>query len=247
MQIRCVLEHNGSDTLLYAADCPGAFARGKTPDEALAKLPQDVCRFLLWRGGPLPDTVTPVVVQEKSSALAIADADSDVLFDTERAPLPADEYAALRDLCLRSAADFAALYAGIPDPDRSVLPPRRTFYGDCPRTARQMLDHTQSVNAYYFGEIGIDADNGGSFTACRARGFAALEQAASAAGLPSPENRVVTGSYNELWSLRKVLRRFLWHDRIHARAMWRMARRTFPEAELPDPFFFGAPIDAAGS
>ena len=56
-----------------------------------------------------------------------------------------------------------------------------------------------------------------------------------------------TAPDGELWTMRKVLRRFLWHDRIHARAMWRMARRTFPEAEIPDPVFFGAPIDAAGS
>ena len=32
------------------------------------------------------------------------------------------------------------------------------------------------------------------------------------------------------------MRRFLWHDRIHARAMTRMAGRTFPESALPDPF-----------
>lgn len=33
-------------------------------------------------------------------------------------------------------------------------------------------------------------------------------------------------SYGETWSVRKVLRRFIWHDRIHARAMWRMAKKT---------------------
>ena len=34
------------------------------------------------------------------------------------------------------------------------------------------------------------------------------------------ENVVVAGSYGEDWSLRKVLRRFIWHDRIHAKAMY---------------------------
>ena len=38
-------------------------------------------------------------------------------------------------------------------------------------------------------------------------------------------------------TLRKVLRRFLWHDRIHAKALWRMARRIWPD--IPDPFCFG--------
>ena len=31
------------------------------------------------------------------------------------------------------------------------------------------------------------------------------------------KNPVISGSYGEEWSLRKLLRRFVWHDRIHAR------------------------------
>ena len=53
-------------------------------------------------------------------------------------------------------------------------------------------------------------------------------------------NEVVIGSYDEAWSLRKVLRRFLWHDRIHAKAMYRMAMKTFGEESVPDVFQFMA-------
>ena len=34
------------------------------------------------------------------------------------------------------------------------------------------------------------------------------------------------------------MRRFIWHDRIHAKAMWRMAKRTFPECEIENVFYF---------
>ena len=51
-------------------------------------------------------------------------------------------------------------------------------------------------------------------------------------------NEVVIGSYDEAWSLRKVLRRFIWHDRIHAKAMYRMAVKTFGEGIVPDVFRF---------
>lgn len=34
--------------------------------------------------------------------------------------------------------------------------------------------------------------------------------------------KVYVGSDGEEWSVPKVLRRFLWHDRIHAKAMYRM-------------------------
>ena len=52
------------------------------------------------------------------------------------------------------------------------------------------------------------------------------------------KNTVFRGSYDEEWSLRKVLRRFIWHDRIHAKAMYRMAVKTFGREAIPDIFFF---------
>ena len=45
-------------------------------------------------------------------------------------------------------------------------------------------------------------------------------------------------AYGEDWSLRKVLRRFIWHDRIHARAMYRMAIKVFGAEHVANPFCF---------
>ena len=42
MEVRCVLEHNGSDSLLYCADLPGAYARGENPEEAILKMEGEV-------------------------------------------------------------------------------------------------------------------------------------------------------------------------------------------------------------
>ena len=49
--------------------------------------------------------------------------------------------------------------------------------------------------------------------------------------------KVCTAPDGERWTLRKLLRRFLWHDRIHARAMWRMAAPLWGSA-VADPFGF---------
>lgn len=42
----------------------------------------------------------------------------------------------------------------------------------------------------------------------------------------------------EEWSLHKVPRRFIRHDRIHARAIYRMAKRLFPHASIDGGFCF---------
>lgn len=231
--MRCVWEHNGNDTLLYSVDYTGAYARGESLDAAVQKMKTEMESWLLWRnesGGADPDIE---IVQEKNSDLQIADADSDVLFDAEKLPLSQEEYAELKELALKSARDFHALYSSVPDKNKSCMGQRKTFYGDVPRTAQEMYEHTKNVNAYYFGEIGIDADNEGNIYECRKRGFELLEQTEGFLN-----NRIVEGSYDELWSVRKMLRRFLWHDRIHAKAMYRMAVKTFGRESVENTFRF---------
>ena len=49
--------------------------------------------------------------------------------------------------------------------------------------------------------------------------------------------RVYIAPDGESWTLRKLLRRFLWHDRIHARAMWRTASALW-ESQVANPFHF---------
>ncbi len=233
MKIRCVWEHNGSDSILYAENFIGAFVRGTSKDSAIQKMPSEIKSYLIWKGGLTAELFEPEIVQEKHSKLTISDADTDVLFDEERKELSASEYADLKRLALKSAHDFLVLYQAIPDKNKSCLPVRATFYGQVPRTAFEMYEHTKNVNDYYFGEIGVTADHEGDIVTCRERGFAILEN--------QPDflkNMVYLGSYNEEWSLRKVLRRFIWHDRIHAKAMYRMAIKTFGPDVVPNIFQF---------
>ena len=231
--MRCVWEHNGNDTMLYSIDYVGAYTRGNTLVAAIAKMRSEIETYSLWADQSPKQIANIEIVQEKNSNLQIADADSDVLFESEKVPLTKEEYDALKALVIKSARDFHDLYISIPNKGTSCLPERKTFYGNVPRTAREMYEHTKNVNSYYFGEIEIPADNEGTIYDCRKRGFEVLEKRS---GFLS--NPVIAGSYEELWSLRKVMRRFLWHDRIHAKAMYRMAVKTFGEFGIKNVFQF---------
>ena len=233
MTINCVWEHNGNDTLLYAVDFVGAYTRGETLEAAVRKMQAEICSYLKWCGKKAVTSMDIAIIEEKVSELAICDADSDVLFESEKAPLTAEEYKKLKALALKSAKDFLALYESIPDKDAAAAPERKSFYGPVPRTANEMYEHTKNVNTYYFAEIAVKADHDGNIYECRKRGFEALES--------NPDflqNTVRKGSYGEDWSLRKVLRRFIWHDRIHAKAMYRMATKVFGAESIVNPFYF---------
>ena len=233
MTINCVWEHNGNDTLLYATNCVGAYTRGESLEIAKAKMPQEIVSYCNWLGMDAAGKTEIVIVGEKRSELTIRDADSDVLFESEKAPLTAEEYKKLKALALKSAQDFLALYDSVPDKNATAAPEHKTFYGKVPRSADEMYEHTKNVNTYYFAEIAVDADHDGNIYECRKRGFESLES--------NPDflqNTVRKGSYGEDWSLRKVLRRFIWHDRIHARAMYRMAIKVFGAESIVNPFYF---------
>ena len=233
--MRCVWEHNGNDTLLYSVDYVGAYTRGNSIEAAMAKMSAEIKAYSLWCGQEYRHETDVEIIQEKEGNLQIADADSDVLFESEKTPLSRKEYEELKTLVLKSASDFYALYSSIPNKNESCLPQRRTFYGTAPQTAQEMYEHTKNVNSYYFAEIDVDVDNEGTIYDCRKRGFARLEQ------IPGfLDNVVIEGSYDELWSLRKVMRRFLWHDRIHAKAMYRMAVKTFGAFDVDNTFKFAA-------
>lgn len=236
MNINCVWEHNGNDSMLYSIDCPGAFSRGESKEVAVNKMKNEIQSYLRWIERSIQIGGDVCIVQEWESKLDICDADTDVIFETEKSPLMIEEYLLLKELALKSAMNFHELYESIPDKNESVLPKeptRITFLGPRPRTAYEMYEHTKEVNSYYFGEIGIDADNEGTIYECRKRGFDLLETTEGFL-----ENKVVVGSFDEQWSLRKVLRRFIWHDRIHAKGMYRMAVKTFGKNEVPDVFSF---------
>lgn len=237
-RIALVEEWNEAGCLLYVDDAryTGAFLRGATREEALPKLPEELQRYALWAESPVPDRPVPEIVQRHHTALAVCDADSEVLFDSERLPLTAEEYARLREAVLRSAQDFLRMYRAVSQKDTAAGLPRQTFYGAVPSTARAMYEHTQNVNAYYFGEIGVEAQNGPDIFTCRRQGLEALER--------QPDflrAAVRIGSYGEAWSVRKVLRRFLWHDRIHAKALYRLAVRL-GDTSIPDPFHWADPL-----
>ena len=135
MKIRCVWEHNGDDSILYADNFVGAYTRGESKDIALQKMKREVMSYLKWKGEVVTDSLEPIIVQEKASVLMVSDADSDVLFEEEKKPLSRSEYEELKALALKSAKNFLDLYEIIPDKNKSCLPIRKTFYGQVPRTA----------------------------------------------------------------------------------------------------------------
>ena len=137
MKIECVWEHNGEDTLLYAGSLPGAYTRGESLETALRKMDREAISYLRWTCAPDPERIAVEIVQERVSSLEIRDADSDVLFESEKAPLRLEAYAQLKALALKSAEDFLALYEAVPDKREAACRFGKPFMGRFPGRRRK--------------------------------------------------------------------------------------------------------------
>ena len=234
--VDAAVEYNDEGYLIHSCNYIGAYVRGRTKDEALGKFKDEISRYAMWSTGeylPVSCAMEINIIQEKKSSLDVADADSDIIFESELMPINSDEYEAMKALVLKSAEDFELLYKSIPDKGATSLKERKTFYGQVPLTAEEMYVHTNRVTAYYFGEIGTSTDFKSGISNNRTEAFRLAER------IPEYlKNTVHIGAFDELWTLRKVMRRFIWHDRIHAKAMYRMAVRMWGSYKICNPYFF---------
>jgi hypothetical protein len=230
-----VVEYNDNGYLLYSESYPGAYTRGREREEALSKFPNEIKRYCKWAGIEYLETdiVESIIVQVEKSKLEINEADSDVLFFSEKAPFSKEEYETIKTRVIKSAYDFQVLYDSIPDKNFTSLKARKSFYGAVPRTPKEMYEHTNSVTNYYAGEIGVKIDNLENIYQNRIQTIKAMESTECFL-----ENKTFNGSYGEQWSLRKVLRRFIWHDHIHAKGMYRMAIKEWGVHNIKNPFYF---------
>ncbi len=234
---KAILEYNDKGVTLWSLRYPGAFARGETAAEAVRKLPAACRRYRLWAKLPIEadaagDEQVRCTRKIKVDA-PVEEGFTAALFPEEKLALDMARYTSLKTLCLISARDLEALFASIPQKDRALLKSRRTVYGKVPVTAREMLSHVIEAQRTWSTLFGVDLGESQGLLADRKRLFGGLERQPGYL-----DGRLVTGPDGELWTLRKLLRRLLWHDALHGRALYRKAVTFWQKERIKNPFGF---------
>ena len=235
-ELNAVLEYNDKGVTLWSLTYPGAFARGETAPEAAKKLSAACRRYRLWAKLPpeaaVRDDGIRYVRKYKVDA-AVEDGFTSVLFPEEKLPMDMARYTTLKTLCLRSARDLETLFSSIPQKDRALVKSRRTLYGKIPATARETLRRVEAAQRAYAAVFGVELGDGQGLLRDRNRLFNGLEAQAGYLA-----DRVVTGPDGEQWTMQKLLRRLLWLDALHGRALYRRAVTFWQKERIKNPFGF---------
>jgi hypothetical protein len=232
------VETNGKGYIGFLVELPGSFVRGRSETELLLKVPREARSYLEWLKAPLALGIQGRVVERHRSRLTIEDADSEILLVADKGPVGQDEFRRLITIVGLSGRTFISLYESSRfkdwvDKSRS----RQTFYGETPSTIQATFDHVESVQHYYLSRIGLAVDRERPFSDVREAGLSKIRKLFDGQG-----NSRVYLADGEHWTIKKVLRRFVWHDRIHGKAISRIleAQKHLGLIEsYKDPFCFG--------
>jgi len=235
--VSVAFETNGRGYLGFIVELPGAYIRGRTEKGAIAKVSQEVHLYLKWLSVRYEHDYKVQVVQRHQSSLTVEDADSEILLETDKAMMEKEEFRNLGDLVWLSGETFVQLYTGATFKDWiDASRIRKTFYGDNPKTIQEIFRHVKNCQYYYLSRINITEKIEGDFLTIRKFCLEKLEEL-----FHKSNNSLTLEVDDELWTLKKVLRRFIWHDRIHGKAIVRILKRQSQLgviAEYEDPFHF---------
>jgi hypothetical protein len=167
----------------------------------------------------------------------VEDADNEILLEADKKMTGKEEFKRLLDLVWFSGETFSQLHttAKLKDwVDKARI--RKTFYGDNPKTIGEVFAHVNYCQCYYLSRMKIMKEVKGDFMTLREFCLEKLE-----ALYRKHDNSLIFEVDDELWTLKKVLRRFIWHDRIHGKAITRILekqRQLGVIDEYNDPFHF---------
>lgn len=221
--MRILYETNGLGFLGWIIDLPGAYIRGKTIGEARAKLDREITDYGAWLECPTLATAVPSGYEEiiKECGLHVEDADSDVTFDTELEDFnDTEDFGRWCDHMRRSGVAAQEVYDNCRHKDE--IDPRmvrKTFYGDVYSTIQGQFGHIVDVQNYYLGQIGVRVELTNPLRASRERFVDRLREKYRSEG-----NKLYHYE-EEDWTIKKIVRRIIWHDRIHTKAIERMEAR----------------------
>jgi hypothetical protein len=233
------METNGLGFQGFIVELPGAYVRGITQEEALSKIHHEAGSYTKWIGGDFKILPVPRIVQTHKSKQSVEDADCEILLDADRERMELEEFRQLAELVKHSGLSFEKLCdsAQFQDwVDKARI--RTTFYGETPKTIRETLDHVNRTQYYYLSRMGIRLGDkeGLGLMESRESILDYLEDLFRQEG-----NSKVHDIQNENWTLKKVLRRFAWHDRIHGKAITRILEKQLAVGlidQYEDPFLF---------
>ena len=233
----CEVGADGS-TQIFVRELPGCYSRARTLDEAVAKAPGKIREFLDWlkaHGEPVEGTQYEIQVEAAEVVRGdwpVKLGDSQALFNADLSPLSRAEVERAMRYMRYAREDLMSLYQTAPGGALEWKPNEST-----PRHIKRIAEHIAEVDIFYLERL-----RDMKFKDWPSSFLELMEElrVLRLSNLKDDEMQCQTSyhppgdwtgtSAPEGWTTRKVLRRFIWHERLHT-ATIRKLLSQFNESE----------------
>jgi len=227
-------------SMAHILDLPGCTAIGGTQEEALARLETAAEEYHLWLNSHGDYAVGPEepgelkVVEVVEGAAPLTPGDAAALFSPEREPLDDATFARSMRLMAYARADLTVLVNSLLEDDQDRVADPKGI------TIHSLLDHIANAEEWYISRLGaadhpyhVEMNERFEEADIRVRLIAVREMAVRRLAVLTPEERTAvftraeyTDHPQEEWTARKVLRRFVEHEREHTAQITAMLERS---------------------
>ena len=227
MQIFVCLEIGSDGTGAFVPDCPGCWVFGRTPESALRKVRAAVSEWFEWlrSHGERPSVKADEIAIVEGEILRVSynpveAGKPEPLFWSEVLPISNEDIERTIQLMGYSRNDLLKLVSALDGEVLDWQPPEN------PRTIRNCLRHIGIVEWWYITRLDIDLpeelpeDVFGLLHSTRETALYNLQNLPEEkwSGIYQPRKHVDPEAVVcNLWTARKILRRFVDHERLHAR------------------------------
>ncbi|UCH57892.1 MAG: type II toxin-antitoxin system HicB family antitoxin [Candidatus Bathyarchaeota archaeon] len=232
------LEHGERWWYAHVAELPGCFTRGETHEEVLNSLPKEIDRhlsFLREKGCPSTETTMFLVAQEIHDIAELGEAGGAVaLFDTDERPVCKKDLEIFLELIQWNREELLRVVCPLPKEARDARPIHDKW------TINETLNHVANAEEWYISRLGeaiqeecegyierldssLQEDDVLKRLAVTRQGAVHALRAAFSRGVRGTFTRAKYAHYpEERWTFRKVLRRFVEHEREHINTIKRV-------------------------
>jgi predicted RNase H-like HicB family nuclease len=234
MKIPACLEIGPDGTGAFVPDCPGCWVFGRTPESALRKVTDAVFEWFEWLGrhGEQPYTKAHEIEVVEGEILRVTynpveAGKPEPLFWSEILPISREDIRRTIQLMGYSRDDLMKLVSGLDGKVLDWQPPEN------PRTIRNCLRHIGIVEWWYITRLDIDLpeelpeDVFELLNSTRETALCNLQNLPEEKwrGIYQPRKYIDPEAvFCNLWTARKMLRRFVDHERLHARYVEKVLR-----------------------
>lgn len=199
----------------WVFELPGCYARGSTKEEAINLAPASIEELharLSQSGFPINDAHAPVrvvIAEDFLASQSSPDYIVNAFFDNDRIPLTDYDINYARNLLSLNQEDLLSIFAQLSDETLD-----REISGEIQKNIRGILQHIGTAEWWYWDRLGLtvprkDLPDDLTELLGYVREFT-LQR------LPELVGNIQTSTcLGEQWSPRKLLRRTIWHERVH--------------------------------